>query len=103
MNTDRAGRLNTTPADQDNEAQARGRREGMAWALDYATLEELRDLVDNFEPGRSPEFDANHSVSRFINGKNHRAASSVPHYDNPFWRGFAAGAQEMLDDLYPPG
>lgn len=102
MNTNRAARLNDTPDDQDNEAQARGRREGMAWALDYATLEELPDLVGNLEPGRSPEFDANHSVSRFINRKSHRAASSVPHYDNPFWRGFAARAQEVLDDLNPP-
>ena len=102
MNTSRAARLNATPDDPDNEAQARGRREGMAWALDYATLEELRDLVENFEPGRSPQFGANHSVSRFVNGKNHTAASSVPHYDDPFWRGFAAGAQEVLDNLNPP-
>lgn len=103
MNNNRAARLDTTADDQDNEAYARGRREGMAWAFEYATPEELNDLVKFFEPGRSAEFDANHSVSHYMNGKNHTDLTSVSHCDNPFWRGFAAGAQEVRDELNPAG
>ena len=38
------------------------------WAREYATHDELRDLVDEFEPGRSAPFDADHSLHGFMNG-----------------------------------
>lgn len=102
MSNNPVASLDTMAGDQDNEAYARGRRDGMTWAIDYATAEELTDLAEYFEPGRSAEFDANHSVSHFMNGKNYTDVTSVPRYDNPFWRGFAAGAQEVQDELNPP-
>lgn len=88
-------------SDQDSADYQRGRRDGTEWARDYATHDELRDLVDGFEPGRSAPFDSGHSLSGFINGKANRSAARVPHDDTPFWRGFAAGAREVLDETSP--
>ena len=87
--------------DQDSADYQRGRRDGTEWARDYATRDELRDLVDGFEPGRSAPFDSNHSLCGFMNGKQSRNAAHVPHDDTPFWRGFAAGAREVLDETSP--
>ncbi len=99
-----------TPVDdQDTDAYQRGHRDGMAWALEYATLDELRDLVENFEPGRSAGFGKDHSLFTFFHGGERKDAVSVPHYDSPFWRGFAAGAEDALNGLNglnepsPPG
>jgi len=102
MSSNPAARLDATADDRGGEAYARGRRDGMAWALEYATPAELSYLVEHFEPGRSADFGAGHSVSHFLNGRSHLDVASVPHYDNPFWRGFAAGAQEVQDELNLP-
>lgn len=103
MNTSKAARQTAAIDEQDFGAYQRGREDGMVWARDYATSDELRGLVENFEPGRSADFHSSHSVSKFMNGKEHKAASSVPHSDSPFWRGFIAGAEEVLNELSPPG
>ena len=50
----------------------RGYADGIVWAAEYATADELRHLADNSEPG--------------------------PHDDSPHWRGFLAGAEEVLDE-----
>ena len=55
------------------EEYRRGREDGSAWAREYATADELRDLVQNFEPGAGSAF------------------------DNPHWRGFVAAAEEVLN------
>ena len=106
MGAARAGSLvdDTEPAcGRDWADYQRGRREGTEWAREYATHEELRDLVDGFEPGWSAPFDSDHSLYGFINGKEDRNAAHVPHDDTPFWRGFAAGAREVLDETSPVG
>jgi hypothetical protein len=72
-----AARLNATADGQKAGEYQRGRAEGIVWACDYATDDELRDLVENFEPGRGGDF------------------------DNPHWRGFVAGAEEVLDTVSP--
>jgi hypothetical protein len=102
MNTRKAGRPDAAVDDQDLADYQIGVKDGRVWAHDYATPEELGGLVENFEPGRSADFDRNHSVSRFMNGKEHKDATSVPHSDSPFWRGFAAGAEEVLNELSRP-
>jgi hypothetical protein len=74
-----AGGLNATVDGHEAEAFQRGRREGMAWARDYATAEELRKLVENFESGRGGGFDM----------------------DSQHWRGFIDGAEEVMDTVGP--
>jgi hypothetical protein len=94
----------TEPADgEDSVDYQRGRMEGTVWAREYATHDELRDLVDGFEPGRSAPFATDHSLYGFMNVKKSSSAAHVPHDDTPFWRGFAAGAREVLDELSPLG
>jgi hypothetical protein len=66
-----------TAGDQGTQEYQKGRGDGIIWACDYATAAELRDLVGGYEPGRGGYF------------------------DNPHWRGFAAGAQEVLDAIGP--
>ena len=67
----------TTVDGQEAEEYQRGRGDGIMWACDYATVDELRDLVEKFEPGRGGCF------------------------DTPHWRGFVAGAEEVLDAVTP--
>ncbi len=96
-----AGRLNTTADDEEDEAYRRGRRDGIVWAADYATANELRGLVASFEPGRVSDVDINHSLRDLMGDKEHMNVFSVPDYDDPFWRGFVAGAEEALDAASP--
>jgi hypothetical protein len=62
---------------QQNEEYRRGHGDGLVWARDYATTAELRCLVENFHLGRGGAF------------------------DSPHWRGFIAGAGEVLADVSP--
>ena len=91
--------LQQRAAAEEREAKEyrRGRGDGIAWARDYATADELRDLVENFEPGRGGDFDADHSLCDFASDKDRTKTVSVPHHDDPFWRGFVAGAEEVMD------
>jgi len=75
----------------------RGRGDGTVWARDYATADELRDLVENFEPGQGGDFGVDHSVCDFASDRERIRTVSVPHHDDPFWRGFIAGAEEVMD------
>ena len=96
-----AARLNATVDDQEAEEYRRGRGDGIAWARDYATADELRDVVENFEPGRGDAFDRDHSLAQFTSDKEQTRAARVRHEDSPHWRGFVAGAEEVLDAVGP--
>jgi hypothetical protein len=72
-----AAGLNAIADDQQAEEYRRGHADGITWACDYATAAELRCLVENFRPGRDGAF------------------------DSPHWRGFVAGAQEVLGAISP--
>jgi hypothetical protein len=72
-----AAELNGLVADQQTEEYRRGRGDGLVWARDYATTAELRCLVESFHLGRGGAFDSLH------------------------WRGFIAGAEEVLADVSP--
>jgi hypothetical protein len=88
--------LKVTADDQEAERYRKGHGDGIVWAREYATCDELRDLVENFEPGQGDDFDSGHSLCDFANDQEHLKAVSVPHYDDPFWRGFLAGAEEVM-------
>jgi hypothetical protein len=62
-------------ANIDDLAYRKGREEGFVWACEFATPDELRNLVENSSrPGRRGD---------------------------PYWYGFVAGATEALDDAGP--
>ncbi len=67
-----AARPKGTCDDQEAERYRQGHSDGFVWACDYATPDELRYVVENFHPSRGGYF------------------------DNPHWRGFIAGAEEVL-------
>jgi hypothetical protein len=63
--------------DDQAEQYRRGREDGFVWACDFATPEEVCNLVENAaKPGLCGKFD-------------------------PYWHGFVAGAEEVLDDAGP--
>jgi len=101
MSTARAASLSGLVEDRETESYQRGREDGMVWASEYATADELRGLVEDFEQGRNGDYHASHSLHAFMHGKKHEHASSVPNSGNPFWQGFAAGAEQVLDELSP--
>ena len=67
-----------TPTDHDAEEYRKGHADGITWATDYATTDELHDLVTNYTPGHGG------------------------HFDNPHWQGFTAAAEEILNTTNPP-
>lgn len=72
--------MNTTIAATDGkqtEEYRTGRECGIMWARDYATIAELRWLVEDFHPNRGGAF------------------------DRPYWRGYIAGAEDVLDVVSP--
>ncbi len=70
--TSAAARPKVTCEGQGAERYRQGHSDGLVWARDYATPDELRYVVENFHPSRGGYF------------------------DNPHWRGFIAGAEEVL-------
>jgi hypothetical protein len=73
--------MNTTIAvtnGKQAEEYRKGRGCGIMWARDYATIAELRWLVEDFNPARGGA------------------------YDSSYWRGYIAGAEEVLDTVRPP-
>jgi hypothetical protein len=63
--------------DKQTEEYRGGRGCGIMWAHDYATIAELRWLVEDFHPARGGAF------------------------DSPYWRGYIAGAEDVLDTVSP--
>ena len=68
-------RVHATVDDQHAQEYQRGHEDGSTWASDYATPDELRELVDNFGSIRGGDFDNSH------------------------WQGFIAGAADVLDSM----
>lgn len=63
--------------DEQGEEYRRGREEGFVWACEFATVDDVINLVENsYKPDHGADAD-------------------------PHWRGFAAGAAEALDDAGP--
>jgi hypothetical protein len=102
MSAKDAGTPGLTVADRDIEQYERGRRDGTAWARDYATPEELHDFLAAFQPAEGAAAGAGHSLRVFLTGTGQASLVRAPRQDIPFWRGFAAGAEEVMDDACPP-
>jgi glutamate synthase (NADPH) small chain len=87
---------------KEKDAQAaeefrRGHGDGITWASEYATADELRYIVGHLDSYRGGGFDADHSLHDFINDKYNGNAAHIFREDSPHWQGFLAGAEEMLD------
>jgi len=80
-----------------DEEYQRGREDGIAWACSYATADELRDLVERSRFSARPDFDRDHSLRNFVVSDEDADVVGVSHHDSPHWRGFVAGAEEVLD------
>lgn len=98
-----AARLNATIDAEDVEQRHDGREDGIAWAREYATASELRWIVDAFEPGTGGDFERESfdSMLDFVSAKEGTWALSWRHEDNAYWRGFVAGAEEVLEAVRP--
>lgn len=85
--------------DSEAEEYRRGFGDGTVWATDYATEDQLRDLVENFERGQGGDFDMDHSLMR---DKEDIDIVTVSHRDNPYWQGFIEGVEEVWTTREPP-
>jgi post-segregation antitoxin (ccd killing protein) len=96
-----AARLRATMDEEEAEEEVEGRSDGIAWAREYATARELRELVEDFEPGRGGDFGDGHSLLDFSGAKHGEVVISVGHEDNAYWRGFVDGAEEVYRAVTP--
>lgn len=83
--------------EQEAAESRRGYRDGIAWASEYATADELRDIVAQAHRAPSSALDTGHSLHDFVNDKHEGGADRMPCLDSPYWRGFVAGAEGVLD------
>jgi len=67
-----------TGIDHEDEEYQRGHGDGIAWAREYATVDELRDLVERYEPDRSADVDGDHSLCDFASDKGHDRRHGLP-------------------------
>jgi hypothetical protein len=75
-----AARLNATfTAGAEEHEYRRGREAGLTWAAEYATSDELSGLIENLRRGREASLGC----------------------DDPHWRGFFDGVQEVNDVAGP--
>ena len=101
-----AARLNATADDQEAEEYRRGRGDGIVWACEYATADELRDLVENFRarPGRRLRQSALAGVrrrGRGGTGRRHSAAERLRNVIPPVSGGSPATAAIGADVTLP--
>ena len=77
-----------------------GHGEGITWATEYATAEQLRELVDASESGEGVLGESGQVPA----GPELLGAAGVPEgATEDWWRGFVAGAQEVLSTNELPG
>jgi len=94
-------RLRGTVNEEEQEMREQGREDGIEWARKYATARELRDFAGDFMVGEGGDFEAPHSIVDFFGAKDGELLISVGHQDDAYWRGFQAGASEVLDAVGP--
>src|SRR5262245_26746341 len=92
-----AARLRATQEEEDQGELAEGRDDGRTWARLYATKRELTEIVGDFVPGDGGDFGSDHSLAHFMGVKDGQNVISVRHQDDPYWRGFVAGATEVWE------
>jgi hypothetical protein len=93
-----AERLRSTIAEEDRRKYEEGRADGIEWAREYATANELEHMASYDFTGGDFE---DHSVVDFMSTKESFTVTSVrPDIDDEYWTGFIAGAQQVWDAVW---
>ena len=96
-----AQRLRQTMNKEETVGLREGYDDGVKWAREYATLDELRDMLA-WEPGGGAVFERPHSIVGFISTKSGDNVVDVrPPEGNPYWRGFIDGVTEVHKQVAP--
>jgi post-segregation antitoxin (ccd killing protein) len=96
-----AARLKATIEDKENMEQERGAADGREWAREFATVEELEWITEEFYPGSGGDFGGDSTIRDFVSAQEHQTVISVGHEDTAYWHGFISGAREVFDAVRP--
>jgi post-segregation antitoxin (ccd killing protein) len=96
-----AARLRATIDEAEAAEYAEGIEDGRTWAREHATMTELEWITEDFEPGFGADFGGDSTILDFMGAKHGQVVVSQGHSDGPYWRGFIAGAGEVLDAVRP--
>ncbi len=95
-----AERLRNTIDEEDRGMRQEGYNDGVAWAREYATADELQYVAQDFDPDRD-RFDGDHSIVAFVAARDGENVISVGAEPGPYWDGFADGAREVFGQVRP--
>lgn len=96
-----APQRDATVDDHDLEERRRGFEDGTAWASDFVTADELRDSVENFQPGSGRFSETDHVLCDFTGEGKWNAVDSSSYFEGPYWEGFVEGAEDVLLQRQP--
>lgn len=94
-------RLRETIEKEDHMARKDGYNDGVEWARKYATADELRHIVVDWEPGVGGDLE-DHTIVPFTASKTGDNFVSVRHEEgSAYWLGFVDGASKVYEQVAP--
>jgi len=99
-----ATRLRATISEEEAVQKREGFEDGAAWAREWATASELREIVQ-WSPGDGGDFLKGHTIADFFSAKEGENVISVGSRPDEgpyaYWDGFVRGAEEVLEKVEP--
>jgi hypothetical protein len=95
-----AARLRATVDEKDAERRAEGREDGIEWAKDYATADELANLADGGADGLRPTSESLLAFKSAQLGQDVISVEVDVEEDAAYWDGFMAGAMQVWEAVY---
>lgn len=95
-----ADRLRGTVDLANHGKRVEGRRDGIIWAKEYASVRDLTRLADGESDGIHPQSPSLLAFKSAQTGQNVVSVDIDLDDDEPYWDGFMAGAMEVWEAVY---
>lgn len=95
-----AARLRSTVDAREKSERERGRRDGIDWAKDHATADDLANLADGESDGLNPHSPSLIEFTSAQLGQNLVSVDVDAEVDEAYWGGFMAGAMQVWEAVY---
>jgi hypothetical protein len=95
-----ANRLRSTIDEKNAERRAEGVEDGIEWAKEYATADELAKLADGESEGLNPTSESLLAFKSAQLGQDVISVDVDVEEDWPYWDGFMRGAMQVWEAVY---